>query len=279
MATTDIAVCILPARFHRSRFTGKERDTESGNDYFGARYYASSMGRFMSPDWSAKVEPVPYSKLDDPQSLNLYSYVGNNPLSAVDPDGHCSKSGDTTQNEQCSAENAADKVNALNDWISGGGASSRPGDEAAQQHTGSDQPSSGTQNGKPLSAYPKGSKYCGDFVCTADGKTHLGVAPNDILGVTPEASIGDALMFIPIEKVGAITAAAISKAGGEVAAKAAEAFFNSGTAKSIFGKGTWMNSGQYFRIGFSRLNGTRVFRIGGKLILNQKIDLWKGGPL
>jgi RHS repeat-associated protein len=31
-------------------FTGKERDTESGNDYFGARYYGSSMGRFMSPD-------------------------------------------------------------------------------------------------------------------------------------------------------------------------------------------------------------------------------------
>ena len=31
-------------------FTGKERDTESGNDYFGARYYASTMGRFMSPD-------------------------------------------------------------------------------------------------------------------------------------------------------------------------------------------------------------------------------------
>ena len=61
-------------------FTGKERDTESGNDYFGARYYASSMGRFMSPDWSAKVQPVPYSKLDDPQSLNLYQYVRNNPL-------------------------------------------------------------------------------------------------------------------------------------------------------------------------------------------------------
>ncbi|HXS11613.1 MAG TPA: RHS repeat-associated core domain-containing protein, partial [Acidobacteriaceae bacterium] len=32
------------------KFTGKERDTESGLDYFGARYYASSMGRFMSPD-------------------------------------------------------------------------------------------------------------------------------------------------------------------------------------------------------------------------------------
>ena len=64
-------------------FTGKERDTESGNDYFGARYYASSMGRFLVPDWSAKVTPVPYAKLDNPQSLNLYAYVGNNPLVAL----------------------------------------------------------------------------------------------------------------------------------------------------------------------------------------------------
>ncbi|MGB0122089.1 MAG: RHS repeat-associated core domain-containing protein [Silvibacterium sp.] len=75
-----------------SRYTGKERDTESGNDYFGARYYASTMGRFMSPDWSAKQEPVPYSKLDNPQSLNLYSYVLNNPLSNVDTDGHACES-------------------------------------------------------------------------------------------------------------------------------------------------------------------------------------------
>jgi RHS repeat-associated protein len=69
-------------------FTGKERDSESNNDYFGARYYASSMGRFMSPDWSAQVEPVPYAKLDDPQSLNLYAYVDNNPITGVDLDGH-----------------------------------------------------------------------------------------------------------------------------------------------------------------------------------------------
>ena len=69
-------------------FTGKERDAESGNDYFGARYYSSAMGRFMSPDWSAKVEPVPYAKMDDPQSLNLYAYVQNNPLTNRDADGH-----------------------------------------------------------------------------------------------------------------------------------------------------------------------------------------------
>lgn len=71
-----------------NHFTGKERDSESGNDYFDARYYSSSMGRFMSPDWSAKEEPVPYAKLDNPQSLNLYSYVLNNPVTAFDNDGH-----------------------------------------------------------------------------------------------------------------------------------------------------------------------------------------------
>jgi len=69
-------------------FTGKERDAESGLDYFGARYYNSNFGRWMSPDWSIKQEPVPYAKLDDPQSLNLYSYVSNNPLSGIDLDGH-----------------------------------------------------------------------------------------------------------------------------------------------------------------------------------------------
>jgi RHS repeat-associated protein len=68
--------------------TGKERDAESGNDYFEARYYSSAMGRFLSPDWSAKEDPIPYAKLDDPQSLNLYAYVRNNPLSRTDPDGH-----------------------------------------------------------------------------------------------------------------------------------------------------------------------------------------------
>ena len=70
-------------------FTGKEYDVESGNYYFGARYDADNYGRFLTPDWSATAEPVPYAKLDDPQSLNLYSYVLNNPLGGIDPDGHC----------------------------------------------------------------------------------------------------------------------------------------------------------------------------------------------
>jgi RHS repeat-associated protein len=74
-------------------YTGKERDAESGNDYFPARYYSSSMGRWLSPDWSAEEEPVPYAKLDNPQSLNLYSYMLNNPLSGFDADGHAGMCG------------------------------------------------------------------------------------------------------------------------------------------------------------------------------------------
>jgi RHS repeat-associated protein len=70
------------------KFTGKERDSESGLDNFGARYDSSSLGRFMSPDWSAVVAPVPYANYSDPQSLNLYTYVRNNPLSLRDLDGH-----------------------------------------------------------------------------------------------------------------------------------------------------------------------------------------------
>jgi len=62
------------------KFTGKERDTESGNDYFSARYFGSSMGRFLSPD------PLGGS-LANPQSLNKYAYVLNDPLSNTDPTG------------------------------------------------------------------------------------------------------------------------------------------------------------------------------------------------
>jgi RHS repeat-associated protein len=75
----------------RSRYTGKERDNESGEfglDMFGARYYASPLGRFMTPDWREDPYPVPYANFENPQSLNLYGYVQNNPLSLRDADGH-----------------------------------------------------------------------------------------------------------------------------------------------------------------------------------------------
>jgi RHS repeat-associated protein len=77
------AVCASEVRFSPSRSTGKERDAESGNDYFGARYYGSSMGRFMSPD---PLMATP-ERLLDPQEWNMYAYARNNPLSITDPTG------------------------------------------------------------------------------------------------------------------------------------------------------------------------------------------------
>jgi len=71
---------VAPTEHH---FTGKERDSESGNDYFSARYYASTMGRFMAADPSG----LDYADQSNPQSFNLYSYVRNNPLSFIDPSG------------------------------------------------------------------------------------------------------------------------------------------------------------------------------------------------
>jgi RHS repeat-associated protein len=71
------------------KFTGKERDSESGLDNFGACYYSSTLGRFTIPDWAAKPTTVPYASFGNPQTLNLYSYVGNNPTTQGDPDGHC----------------------------------------------------------------------------------------------------------------------------------------------------------------------------------------------
>ncbi|HHU35551.1 MAG TPA: RHS repeat-associated core domain-containing protein, partial [Bacteroidetes bacterium] len=63
------------------KFTGKERDAETGLDYFGARYFSSPQGRFTSPDI------VLLSRLDNPQTWNLYAYTSNNPLRRIDPDG------------------------------------------------------------------------------------------------------------------------------------------------------------------------------------------------
>jgi RHS repeat-associated protein len=80
LSCTALGAIDIPGPTH---FTGKERDTESGLDNFGARYNASTMGRFMTPD------PIHImkQKLLDPQQWNMYSYVRNNPLRFTDPTG------------------------------------------------------------------------------------------------------------------------------------------------------------------------------------------------
>jgi len=67
----------------RQKFTQKERDIETGLDYFGARYYGSTQGRFTSPDPLF----IELGRLSDPQQLDLYQYTRNNPLKFRDPTG------------------------------------------------------------------------------------------------------------------------------------------------------------------------------------------------
>jgi RHS repeat-associated protein len=71
------------------KFEGKERDQETGNDDFGARYYSNRYGRWLSADWSATPVAVPYATLANPQTLNLYAMVDDDPETSADLDGHC----------------------------------------------------------------------------------------------------------------------------------------------------------------------------------------------
>lgn len=69
----------------RHKFTGKERDAETGLDYFGARYFSGPQGRFTSPD-----KPFADQHPENPQTWNLYMYGRNNPVRFLDDTGQAS---------------------------------------------------------------------------------------------------------------------------------------------------------------------------------------------
>lgn len=91
------------AGFNYPFLTSKERDIETGLDYFLARFYSSVQGRFTSPDefkggayefWllgdpsAGEKQALPFGDIRLPQSLNKYQYCYNNPLKFIDPNGH-----------------------------------------------------------------------------------------------------------------------------------------------------------------------------------------------
>nr|MBA3243096.1 RHS repeat-associated core domain-containing protein [Acidobacteriota bacterium] len=67
----------------RQKFTGYERDNETGLDFAQARYFSSAQGRFTSADPLF----ITAERLADPQHLNIYAYAQNNPLKFTDPSG------------------------------------------------------------------------------------------------------------------------------------------------------------------------------------------------
>jgi RHS repeat-associated protein len=148
-------------------YTGKERDTESGLDYFGARYYGSSMGKWSSPDPSGLLLADPLN----PQSFNLYSYVGNNPVRFFDPDGlskDCGGGGD--KSVVCLVTSAWDW---LSSHVGGGGGGGNGGGGNPPPGWGLTPPSSGHY--VTVGSYPAGAGWMG----------HVGVGldtPKNTLG-------------------------------------------------------------------------------------------------
>jgi RHS repeat-associated protein len=96
----------------RQKFTGQERDTETGLDYFGARYYASMQGRFTSPD-----EFLNSGRLESPQTWNRYTYVLNNPLAFTDPSGFYEYAQGTSDKDKKRFEEQLDNARAQLDKI------------------------------------------------------------------------------------------------------------------------------------------------------------------
>lgn len=87
--TTGMGFC-AGGDTNRKKFTGYEFDTETGLDFAQARYFRNGQGRFTSPDNFG-------GRITNPQTLNLYAYVMNNPLKLIDPTGHQDKKADDKQ--------------------------------------------------------------------------------------------------------------------------------------------------------------------------------------
>jgi RHS repeat-associated protein len=117
------------------KFTGKERDAESGNDYFEARYYSSTQARFLTPDWAARPTAVPYALFGDPQTLNLYNYVQNGPLNRIDADGHQTAQGSGSQTGVQVQSGGCSGANGNGEPCTSGAGGAQSGNNGAQNQS------------------------------------------------------------------------------------------------------------------------------------------------
>ena len=97
------------------KFTGQERDAETGLDFFGARYFSGAQGRLTSAD-----APFNDQNVDNPQSWHLYSYGRNNPLTFIDPTGTttCDANGDNCHDDVTVDGGSGDGVPYFWSWSS-----------------------------------------------------------------------------------------------------------------------------------------------------------------
>jgi len=204
---------------NRKKFTGYERDSESGLDFAQARYFGASQGRFTSPD--------PFSgsaTITNPQSFNRYSYVSNNPVNARDPSGLAAQSGArfsmptgdgmsnsmrsmwhgsyNTPSDETTPESVSERIEAANRDASSGalgaaGAACNPMMEVveAQKHVTEDNPpvlqgdNNGTECGVTVTFTP-GTTYPGtSFPNGPSTVTHNG-GPNFGLGFSVSGWVG-----------------------------------------------------------------------------------------
>ena len=251
------------------QFTGQERDEESKLDYFGARYYRPLLGRFTSPD-----APLVDQFAENPQSWNLYGYVRNNPLSAIDPTGRetqiCGLAEQETGEQACRVVNErfADAVRGNQSFIVAGGDIYLRNEDGTQgqqigrfEYLGPDGELSagGQQVAEGLEARADASEQ---FITTlAAGAALAGAAPAAAGAVAP-AAVRDATAV-----------AAAASAAKQLATQVATQFTPHGY---LFTRSV-INQNRYLRIGFSRKGGERVFRVAGdalkKVTGRDKIDI------
>lgn len=178
---------------------GKERDAETGLDYFGARYMSSAQGRFTSPDL-----PRVDQHLRDPQSWNLYSYARNSPLRNRDPNGRIFGIGNTCQSSPVGGGDS-------------GGAGATSSWEVAQNSTAASQPAA---QPKKRSTAGAGRTAAASGAATASvtvtaSAAPIPVQPSPIAQVLPQSAVAASVETpygLATQSAGAEAAEALSAA-------------------------------------------------------------------